>query len=294
MASYDIFLSHASEDKDWVQKLEAELSAFGLTVFLDTKDILPTDNWVQIISEAIRESTILVLILSQYSISKTWVIQEWTAHMASHGPIGRLLPIWLDDTPLPAILASTQALDCRDRDICKATQVISRVMARYKNKSLGAAATAASAVPPKSVTIPPSMDIQSQIAVLRAEKKLLQELLDKLIAQPNQTTIIQGSVAQMNVSSTVTNTFVGRLDEMAKIIDAEPDETFEKHNMHKSKIREHFEQIRKYIIEGAFKEAGKELMTFSLDKLGSAIPHLLPLLTRFLQDFNNANPAQFC
>lgn len=119
-SQYDIFLSHASPDKPWVRTLENELSKLGLRVFLDEKDIQPADNFVLRISDALRESRYLALVLSQSSVSRPWVIQEWTSYMACHGPLGRTIPLQLEEVEAPAILAATQAIDCRTRD---ATQV---------------------------------------------------------------------------------------------------------------------------------------------------------------------------
>jgi hypothetical protein len=86
---YDLFLSHATPDKPWVRTLAAQLEALGLRVFLDALAIDPGDNWV---------------------------IQEWTAYMAGHGPLGRLLAVHIDAIKFPFILSSTQAIHATHRD----------------------------------------------------------------------------------------------------------------------------------------------------------------------------------
>lgn len=116
---YDLFPSHAIPDKAWVltlaEGLEA-LEALGLRVFVDNLEIDPGDNWVIRISDALERSRYLVLVLSDHTSGRPWVLQEWTSFMAGHGPLGRLLPVKIDALDLPFILKSTQAIDATHRD----------------------------------------------------------------------------------------------------------------------------------------------------------------------------------
>jgi len=127
---YDVFLSHASPDKPWVRTLEKELSELGLRVFLDEKDIQPADNFVLRISDALRESRYLALVLSENSVSRPWVIQEWTSYMACHGPLGRTIPLLLDEVEAPTILAATQGIDCRTRDVTQVALALANLVGR--------------------------------------------------------------------------------------------------------------------------------------------------------------------
>ena len=127
---HDIFLSHASADKPWVRTLVDELLRLGLRVFLDEKDIQPADNFVLEISKALGESRYCVLVLSQHSVERPWVIQEWTSYMAHHGPLGRIIPLRIDDVEAPTILAAMQHLDARDRDALRAAQKLAYLVGR--------------------------------------------------------------------------------------------------------------------------------------------------------------------
>src|SRR5215470_18059618 len=108
---YDIFLSHGTPDKPWVRTLASELEEAGLRVFLDERALKPGQNWVIGLSDALAASRYLAPVLSTSSAGHEWVIQEWTAYMADHGPLGRLLPVRIDDVALPTILQATQVLD---------------------------------------------------------------------------------------------------------------------------------------------------------------------------------------
>ncbi|MEM8950969.1 MAG: tetratricopeptide repeat protein [Pseudomonadota bacterium] len=113
---FDIFLSHASPDKPWVETLKGKLEAFGLRVWLDQDEIRAGDNWVVKLSDGLEKSRYMVLVLSDHTADRAWVIQEWTSFMGGHGPLGRLLPVTLDSVQLPFILKATQAIAGVDRD----------------------------------------------------------------------------------------------------------------------------------------------------------------------------------
>jgi hypothetical protein len=113
---FDLFLSHASPDKEWVLTLAERLETLGLRVFVDTREIVVGDNFVLRLSDGLERSRYMVLVLSSRTEQRPWVMQEWTSFVAGHGPLGRLLPVNIDAVELPAILAATQAMDATDRD----------------------------------------------------------------------------------------------------------------------------------------------------------------------------------
>ena len=113
---YDVFLSHATPDKPWIQTLAERLEALGLRVFVDVLEINPGDNWVIRLNDALERSRYLVLVLSDHTEGRPWVVQEWTSWMAGHGPLGRLLPVKIDAVKLPFVLNATQAIDATHRD----------------------------------------------------------------------------------------------------------------------------------------------------------------------------------
>ena len=113
---YDIFLSHATPDKPWILTLAARLEALGLRVFVDALEIDPGDNWVIRLSDGLQHSRYLVLVLSQHTEGRPWVLQEWTAWMAGHGPLGRVLPVKIDAVDPPFILKATQSINAIHRD----------------------------------------------------------------------------------------------------------------------------------------------------------------------------------
>jgi tetratricopeptide (TPR) repeat protein len=129
LQTWDVFLSHGGPDKPWVQTLADELAALGLQPFLDVREIEPADSFPGVLSRGLAGSRILVLILSPRS-SRPWVDLEWQSFIAHHGPLGRVLPVLLESTEIPALLASIQRIDATDRDAARVAREIAHIAGR--------------------------------------------------------------------------------------------------------------------------------------------------------------------
>ncbi|MCH8045728.1 MAG: toll/interleukin-1 receptor domain-containing protein, partial [Planctomycetes bacterium] len=125
---FDLFLSHATADKEWVLNVVERLEALGLRVFVDSREIAVGDNFVLRLSDALERSRYMVLVLSNHTEGREWVAQEWTSFVAGHGPLGRLLPVKIDAVELPFILKATQAIDATDRDAARAADELFKVV----------------------------------------------------------------------------------------------------------------------------------------------------------------------
>ena len=74
---YDVFLSHASEDKDEVARPLAEmLQKRGLKVWYDETELKIGDNLVGKINAGIRDSRFGILVLSNSFFNKRWTKHE--------------------------------------------------------------------------------------------------------------------------------------------------------------------------------------------------------------------------
>ena len=67
---YDLFLSHGTPDKEWVRALQKELEAEGLRAFLDEKELKPGDNFVIGLSDGLKNSRFLILIITRETLSR--------------------------------------------------------------------------------------------------------------------------------------------------------------------------------------------------------------------------------
>ncbi len=86
---YDIFLSHSSQDRDWVIPFEQRLRELDLRVF-DQAEIQVGERWADALEDALRESEYVVLLVSNRTINSNWAAAELGAALALKK---RLIPI---------------------------------------------------------------------------------------------------------------------------------------------------------------------------------------------------------
>jgi len=80
---YDVFISHASEDKDAIARPIAQaLARQGLKAFLDEAHIGWGENFTKKINTALGASRYVLAIVSSHSVTKDWPILELNAALA--------------------------------------------------------------------------------------------------------------------------------------------------------------------------------------------------------------------
>ena len=117
---WDVFISHASEDKDSVARPLADLlRSRGLRVWLDEQELLLGDSVRGMVDEGLAHSTWGVVVLSQAFLAKQWPQAELDA-LFSREMNGQkvLLPVWhgvtAEDIARRApLLAARLAVDTR-------------------------------------------------------------------------------------------------------------------------------------------------------------------------------------
>ena len=101
-----VFMSHSSGDKPAVRNLYNDLLSHGFTPWFDEVDLLPGQNFDQEIKIAVRHSQVVLVCLSQGSISKTGYIQKeikYVLDVADHHPEGTtfIIPVLLEPCNVP-------------------------------------------------------------------------------------------------------------------------------------------------------------------------------------------------
>ncbi len=121
-ATWDVFLSHASDDKvTFVDQLATALKSVGLRVWYDKDFIKPGMSVTQAINQGLADSRFAVVVFSEAFLRKGWTKAEMQAVFnasVSQGRV-RLIPVLLDITrdklvekvPLIADLAGISAAD---------------------------------------------------------------------------------------------------------------------------------------------------------------------------------------
>lgn len=98
---YSCFISYASENQPFAERLHNDLETEGVRCWLAQIDLKPGDRFPQHIEDAIRHHDKLIVVLSQYSIRSGWVEHEvQLAKEREHGGEIILFPACLDTTYL--------------------------------------------------------------------------------------------------------------------------------------------------------------------------------------------------
>ena len=103
-----------------------ELSDNGLTVWRDQEKIQGGEKWPKVLGEAIDQHNFFLLAWSKQAAQSHFVELEWCTALALKKQI---IPLRLDNTPLPAVLRSLETIEIQDSNraetrILEATQHI--------------------------------------------------------------------------------------------------------------------------------------------------------------------------
>lgn len=93
---YDVFLCHASEDKEAIVKpLCEELKSLGINVFIDEEEIAWGESLVDVINKALHKSKYVIAVMTENSVEKKWPQKEIHAVLSNEISSGKnkLLPL---------------------------------------------------------------------------------------------------------------------------------------------------------------------------------------------------------
>lgn len=91
-----IFISYASKDREYVQKLTDELKKIGVDIWIDS-DIPTGTSWADGIQNALNDCDMMLLIVTDASMDSDYVTHEWSYFMGRGKPmypfvLGREMP----------------------------------------------------------------------------------------------------------------------------------------------------------------------------------------------------------
>jgi TIR domain len=95
---FDVFLSHASEDKDFVRDLAAALRQRGVTYWLDEIQLRLGDSLREMIDKGLASSRYGVVVLSSYFFAKKWPQRELDGLLSMEIDRKVILPVWHEIT----------------------------------------------------------------------------------------------------------------------------------------------------------------------------------------------------
>lgn len=124
-----LFISHNSKDKNFVRRLVQDLESRKLNVWFDERELKPGDSIVGGISEGLKDTDYLAIVLSKASIKSRWVNAELNAalmdQLSGKGTV--VLPIMIEDCEVPPLLRDRLYADFRS-DYNKGLQNLLRVL----------------------------------------------------------------------------------------------------------------------------------------------------------------------
>lgn len=125
----DVFISRATADSDFAEKIAARLSASGLTVW-NSRELRPGEAWPEQISRAIDEAKDVLVVISEDATRSQWLTTEVAIALARSGK--RIIPI-LRTSPknMPFILRDRQGIDFSERS--KYEPALDRLVAVLKD-----------------------------------------------------------------------------------------------------------------------------------------------------------------
>jgi hypothetical protein len=110
-----VFISHSSKDAAFVRRLVNELQGRNLNVWFDEQNIDVGASIVDRISEGLKESDYVIVVLSQASVSSPWVREELNAalmeQISKKGVV--VLPVLMETCEIPALLSNRCYADFR-------------------------------------------------------------------------------------------------------------------------------------------------------------------------------------
>ena len=113
-----VFLCHASDDKLAVRQLYQRLRAVGVAPWLDAEDLVGGQRWQVAISKAVRDSDVVLVCLSQRSVTKAGYMQQElafalnvAAQQSESEEAIYLIPLRLEDCTAPEQLRDRHWVD---------------------------------------------------------------------------------------------------------------------------------------------------------------------------------------
>ena len=94
-----VFLSYDHSDAELAERLASKLKSAGVDVWLDKDEILPGDAWAEKISDALKSSRAMIVLLTTNSLRSPRVLNEIEYALGARDYSGRLIPVLFGKEP---------------------------------------------------------------------------------------------------------------------------------------------------------------------------------------------------
>lgn len=110
-SDHEVFVSYRRSDGARIGPLVDYLRGQGLRLFVDVLEIGPGDDIVAKLDSAIRRARCGIVFVSRPYVESTWALRELQMLLRSENC--RILPVLLDDVPLPESIENVCTIDLR-------------------------------------------------------------------------------------------------------------------------------------------------------------------------------------
>lgn len=130
-----VFISHSSNDKQFVRSLAVDLAAIGHQPWLDEWEIFAGESIVERVGAGVEDADLMVVILSRNAVVSKWVENEWQAKYWTEVNERRVavIPIVLDDCEVPTLLRAKKYVDFRD-DYTSALELLTKSITQHYSR----------------------------------------------------------------------------------------------------------------------------------------------------------------
>ena len=124
MESLHVFLSHNRDDKDTARRLGGQMRLAGADVWFDEWEIRAGDSIPGKVNDALAVVDTVLLLWSASANGSEWVRAKFEAAVTRgiEDATLRVIPVLLDDCPLPALLQRLRVGFATDQDRLRAIQ----------------------------------------------------------------------------------------------------------------------------------------------------------------------------
>jgi hypothetical protein len=121
----NVFISHSHKDRNFAQKLAAQLKDEGLDVWNPEQELLPGDLWSLTLGKALEKADAMVVLLSPDSVNSPQTLNEIQYALGEKHFRGRLIPVLVRPTKnIPWILEKLPMVKLKPGSQKAAQQII--------------------------------------------------------------------------------------------------------------------------------------------------------------------------
>lgn len=113
-----IYVSYSRRDADFARQLVERLKLAGHAIAVDFDDLTPGQDWRAVLSSGLKEADAYVVLLSEAALTSQYTLMELGTARSYASEIGRpiIIPVLIDDIPIPVPIQDIQAILAKDRD----------------------------------------------------------------------------------------------------------------------------------------------------------------------------------